>query len=187
MPIALVAVTLNVPPLSGLAAGVIGSRHVAVQALHSFADTRRDKPDIAGDANMQHHLAAQRHVRVSFDIPEYTGDVTGLGMMMAGAVGAIVDGGIRELQQGALSRVREFVREPEALFWTFLFPIVMSVVMAIAFPASVKTLYKEWRVGRTAIDDKDVSTSIAEAQVWTAAVESMPASPLSESAPAPPR
>jgi photosynthetic reaction center cytochrome c subunit len=28
---------------------------------------------------------------------------------------------------------------------------------AIAFPASIKTLYKEWRVGRTTIDDKDVS------------------------------
>src|SRR6202789_812107 len=26
-----------------------------------------------------YHLGAQRHVRVSFDIPEYTGDVTGLG------------------------------------------------------------------------------------------------------------
>jgi ABC-type multidrug transport system permease subunit len=35
-----------------------------------------------------------------------------------------------------LARLREFVREPEALFWTFLFPIVMSVAMAIAFPAS---------------------------------------------------
>jgi ABC-2 type transport system permease protein len=34
-----------------------------------------------------------------------------------------------------LARLREFVREPEALFWTFLFPIVMSVAMAIAFPA----------------------------------------------------
>ena len=31
------------------------------------------------------------------------------------------------------------------------------VEAAIAFPASIKTLYKEWRVGRTAIDDKDVS------------------------------
>jgi len=31
------------------------------------------------------------------------------------------------------------------------------VEAAIAFPASLKTLYKEWRVGRTAIDDKDVS------------------------------
>src|SRR5215475_202094 len=26
-----------------------------------------------------YHLAAQSHVRVSFDIPEYTGDITGLG------------------------------------------------------------------------------------------------------------
>jgi GDPmannose 4,6-dehydratase len=28
-----------------------------------------------------YHLAAQSHVRVSFDLPEYTGDVTGLGTM----------------------------------------------------------------------------------------------------------
>src|SRR5205085_4042335 len=34
-----------------------------------------------------------------------------------------------------LTRLREFVREPEALFWAFLFPIVMSVVMSIAFPS----------------------------------------------------
>src|SRR3954471_13870549 len=34
-----------------------------------------------------------------------------------------------------LTRVREFVREPEALFWTFLFPIVMAIVMAFAFPS----------------------------------------------------
>lgn len=46
--------------------------------------------DIADSTNLIHllhrtqpdeiyHLAAQSHVRVSFDIPEYTGDVTGLG------------------------------------------------------------------------------------------------------------
>src|SRR3990172_5436560 len=28
-----------------------------------------------------YHLAAQSHVRVSFDLPEYTGDITGLGTM----------------------------------------------------------------------------------------------------------
>lgn len=33
-----------------------------------------------------------------------------------------------------LTRLREFVREPEALFWAFIFPVVMSVAMAIAFP-----------------------------------------------------
>ena len=35
-----------------------------------------------------------------------------------------------------LARVREFVREPEALFWAFLFPVLMSVALAIAFPGS---------------------------------------------------
>jgi ABC-2 type transport system permease protein len=39
------------------------------------------------------------------------------------------------LVQLALARLREFVREPEALFWAFVFPVVMSVVMAVAFPA----------------------------------------------------
>jgi ABC-type multidrug transport system permease subunit len=34
-----------------------------------------------------------------------------------------------------LSRLREFVREPEALFWTFVFPILMTIAMAFAFPS----------------------------------------------------
>lgn len=42
----------------------------------------------------------------------------------------------RPLLELMLARLREFVREPEALFWTFFFPIVMSIAMAIAFPAS---------------------------------------------------
>jgi ABC-2 type transport system permease protein len=33
-----------------------------------------------------------------------------------------------------LARFREFVREPEAMFWAFIFPIVMSVALAVAFP-----------------------------------------------------
>ena len=33
-----------------------------------------------------------------------------------------------------LARLREFIREPEALFWTFIFPIVISVTLAAAFP-----------------------------------------------------
>jgi len=34
----------------------------------------------------------------------------------------------------AIARLREFMREPEALFWAFVFPILMSVALAIAFP-----------------------------------------------------
>jgi ABC-type multidrug transport system permease subunit len=33
-----------------------------------------------------------------------------------------------------LARLREFVREPEAIFWAFIFPIIMSVALAVAFP-----------------------------------------------------
>jgi ABC-type multidrug transport system permease subunit len=35
-----------------------------------------------------------------------------------------------------LARLREFAREPEAIFWAFIFPILMSVTMAVAFPGS---------------------------------------------------
>ena len=34
-----------------------------------------------------------------------------------------------------LARLREFVREPELLFWTFVFPILMAVALAVAFPS----------------------------------------------------
>jgi ABC-2 type transport system permease protein len=36
----------------------------------------------------------------------------------------------------SLARLREFAREPEAIFWAFIFPILMSVTLAIAFPGS---------------------------------------------------
>ena len=44
------------------------------------------------------------------------------------------------LKQLVLTRFREFVREPEALFWSLLFPILLSVGLGIAFrnrPAEV--------------------------------------------------
>lgn len=37
------------------------------------------------------------------------------------------------LFQLTLVKVRELLREPEALFWTFVFPILMAIVLAIAF------------------------------------------------------
>jgi ABC-2 type transport system permease protein len=38
-----------------------------------------------------------------------------------------------------LTRLREFTREPEALFWTFVFPILMSIALAVAFPSRAVT------------------------------------------------
>ncbi|HEX6212182.1 MAG TPA: ABC transporter permease [Methylomirabilota bacterium] len=34
-----------------------------------------------------------------------------------------------------LARLREFVREPEALFWVFIFPVIMAFALGIAFRA----------------------------------------------------
>jgi ABC-2 type transport system permease protein len=45
-------------------------------------------------------------------------------------------GAYRPLVELTLARVREFIREPEALFWTFLFPILISLALAIAFPTT---------------------------------------------------
>ena len=39
----------------------------------------------------------------------------------------------RPLPQLVLVRIREFVREPEAVFWTFFFPVLMSAGLGIAF------------------------------------------------------
>ena len=48
-------------------------------------------------------------------------------------------GAYHPLLELTIARLREFVREPEALFWTFIFPIVISVALAIAFPGGRPT------------------------------------------------
>ena len=45
-------------------------------------------------------------------------------------------GAAHPLVELTLARLREIFREPEALFWAFIFPILMSVAMAVAFPSS---------------------------------------------------
>jgi ABC-type multidrug transport system permease subunit len=39
----------------------------------------------------------------------------------------------RALLQLVVTRVREILRQPEAVFWTFLFPVLMSVALGVAF------------------------------------------------------
>ncbi|HEX6589430.1 MAG TPA: ABC transporter permease [Longimicrobiales bacterium] len=38
-----------------------------------------------------------------------------------------------QLRELTLARVREFLREPEAVFWTFFFPVLMALALGIAF------------------------------------------------------
>src|SRR5512141_1812383 len=37
------------------------------------------------------------------------------------------------LWQLTLARFREFLREPDAVFWTFFFPIMLAVALGLAF------------------------------------------------------
>ena len=37
------------------------------------------------------------------------------------------------MAQLTLVRFREFLREPEAVFWTFVFPVLLAVGLGIAF------------------------------------------------------
>src|SRR6478752_5134900 len=39
----------------------------------------------------------------------------------------------RPMVQLTLVRFREFIREPEAVFWTFVFPILLAAGLGIAF------------------------------------------------------
>ena len=37
------------------------------------------------------------------------------------------------LVQLTLARLREFLREPEAIFWVFLFPVLLAIALGVAF------------------------------------------------------
>jgi ABC-type polysaccharide/polyol phosphate export permease len=52
------------------------------------------------------------------------------------------DGGLasHQLVQLTLSRVREFTREPEAVFWAIFFPVLLTVGLGIAFRSSGEVL-----------------------------------------------
>ncbi|MEO7685137.1 MAG: hypothetical protein ABIU86_14495, partial [Gemmatimonadaceae bacterium] len=43
----------------------------------------------------------------------------------------------RSIVQLTLARFRGFIREPEAVFWTFVFPILLAVGLGVAFRSRV--------------------------------------------------
>ena len=81
----------------------------------------------------------------------------------------------RPLVQLTLSRIREFIREPEAVFWAFVFPIVMSVALALAFPSRAE---RPIQVGLEAGASAD---SVRSALARTAGIELRDLSPRDES------
>lgn len=40
---------------------------------------------------------------------------------------------LRALQELTICRMKEFLREPEAVFWVFLFPVLLAIVLGFAF------------------------------------------------------
>src|SRR5512139_2115394 len=65
-----------------------------------------------------YHLAAQSHVRVSFDLPEYTGDITGLGTLRI--LEAIRKSGLRaRFYQASSSEMYGSAKPPQNEFTAF--------------------------------------------------------------------
>jgi ABC-type multidrug transport system permease subunit len=50
--------------------------------------------------------------------------------------GAARGGASHPIVELTLARVREFFREPEAIFWAFVFPLVLTLALAAAFPSA---------------------------------------------------
>lgn len=67
------------------------------------------------------------------------------------------------LAQLTLARIREFIREPEAVFWVFVFPVLMALGLGIAFRNNDSPTF------RVAVDPQWVNAS-----VLTQALQEMP-------------
>src|SRR5215216_3522697 len=59
----------------------------------------------------------------------------------------------RPLVQLTLVRYREFYREPEAVFWVFIFPVLLTAGLGIAFRSRTPEPVPVALVSRTGADD----------------------------------
>lgn len=72
------------------------------------------------------------------------------------------------IAQLTLARLREFFREPEAVFWVYGFPIVMIVLLGIAFrERPVEKIAVDVQEGRFASDAQSALTAIRKFDVRT--------------------
>ena len=80
-----------------------------------------------------YHLAAQSHVRVSFDVPEYTGDVTGLGAMR-----------LLEAVRRSGSKTRFYQASSSEMFGSAAPPQSETTVFEPRSPYAAAKLYAYW-------------------------------------------
>ena len=76
----------------------------------------------------------------------------------------------RPLAQLTLARLREWYREPEALFWTFVFPILMAAGLGLAFRSKPPEVVKVGVVQRPA-SEPIVAGLAADPQIDVRAVD----------------
>jgi ABC-type polysaccharide/polyol phosphate export permease len=92
--------------------------------------------------------------------------------------------GEHPLVQLTLVRIREFVREPEALFWAFFFPVLLTAGLGIAFrasptesvavvtsdPALAEALGREPQLAVRQLDEESARTAlrVGRAALWVA-------------------
>ncbi len=75
------------------------------------------------------------------------------------------------------SRVREFFREPEAIFWVYLFPVLLAVALGIAFRAKpvekVRVVVEEGPVAATAgaLDAREAAARLTRDPRFTVTVK----------------
>jgi GDPmannose 4,6-dehydratase len=114
---------------------------------HIFKDLKLDFGDLADGSSLNqlmrkirpdevYNLGAQSHVRVSFDIPEYTGEVTGLGTLRL--LDAIREEGVKcRFYQASSSELYGLVQETPQKETTPFYP---------RSPYAVAKLYSYWIV-----------------------------------------
>ena len=69
------------------------------------------------------------------------------------------------LRELTLARLREFLREPEAVFWTYGFPLMLAVGLGIAFrdrPVELAHVDVQQRAGTT-----EIAAQLASRTTWS--------------------
>ncbi len=80
-----------------------------------------------------YHLAAQSHVKVSFDIPEYTGDITGLGTMR-----------LLEAIRRSNAKIRFYQASSSEMFGSAPAPQSEATVFQPRSPYAAAKVYAHW-------------------------------------------